>query len=113
MHERLVQVTRERDTTLCVLENRRRAWELHHVHSAEWENYLQDQIEAGLLEIHHLNNLLHPIPRPAPVYPEVGPQVIVANDDGMEVDGRARLHHPCTRMWRTRSLSRLATRMER
>ena len=38
------------------------------------------------MEIHHLNNLLHPIPRPAPVYPEVGPQVIVADDDGMEVD---------------------------
>jgi len=67
----------------------RRAWELHCVHSAEQENYLQDQIEAGLVEIHHLNNLLHPIPRPLPIYLEVGPQVIVADDDGMEVDGPA------------------------
>ena len=50
---------------------------------------MQDQIEAGLVEIHLLNNLLHPIPHPAPVYLEVRPQVIVADDDGMEVDGPA------------------------
>jgi len=62
---------------------------MHRVQSLEWENYLQDQIEAGLVEIHRLNNLLHPIPRPIPVYPGVGPQVIVADDDGMEVDGPA------------------------
>ena len=74
-----MQITRERDTTLRVSENRRRAWEMHRV--------LQDQIEAGLVEIHRLNNLLHPIPRPIPVYPEVRPQVIVADDDGMEVNG--------------------------
>ena len=82
VQERLVQITRERDTALRVSENRRRAWKMR-------ENYLQDQIEAGLVEIHRLNNLLHPIPRLEPVYPEVGPQVIVANDDGMEVDGPA------------------------
>ena len=89
VQERLVQITRERDTALRVSENRRRAWEMHRIQSLERENYLQDQIEAGLVEIHHLNNLLHPIPRPIPVYPEVGPQVIVADDDGMEVDGPA------------------------
>ena len=82
-----MQITRERDTALRVSEKRRRAWKLHRVHLAEQENYLQNQIEAGLVEIHHLNNLLHPIPRPALVYPKVGPQVIVADDDGMEVDG--------------------------
>jgi len=89
VQQRLVQITRERDTALRVSENRRRAWEMHQIQSLEWENYLQDQIEAGLVEIHCLNNLLHPIPRPAPVYPEVGPQVIVADDDCMEVDGPA------------------------
>jgi len=41
------------------------------------------------VEIHRLNNLLHPIPHPAPVYLDVGPQLIVANDDGVEVDGQA------------------------
>jgi len=85
LQERLVQITRERDTTLRVSENRRRAWEMHRIQSLERENYLQYQIEAGFVEIHRLNNLLHPIPRPVPVYLEVGPQVIVA-DDGMEVD---------------------------
>jgi hypothetical protein len=50
---------------------------------------VEDQIEAGLVEIHCLNNLLHPIPRPALAYPNLGPQVIVAEDDGMEVDGLA------------------------
>jgi len=89
VQERLVQVTRENDTAFCVSENRRRAWEMHQIQSLERENYLQDQIEAGLVEIHHLNNLLHPIPRPVHVYPEVGPQVLVADDDGMEVDGPA------------------------
>jgi len=89
VQERLVQVTRERDTALRVSKNRHRAWDMHRIQLLEWENYLQDQIEAGLVEIHYLNNLLHPIPHPALVYPEVGPQVIVADDDGMEVDGPA------------------------
>jgi len=60
---------------------------MHQIQSLERQNYLQDQIEADLVEIHRLNNLLRPIPRPVPVYPEVGPQV--ADDDGMEVDGPA------------------------
>jgi len=89
VQERLVRITRERDTALRVSENTCRAWEMHHIQSLERENYLQNQIEAGLVEIHHLNNLLHPIPRPIPVYPEVGPQVIVADGDGKEVDGPA------------------------
>jgi len=89
MQEHLVQITREMDTALRVSENRRRAWEMHRIQSAERENYLQDQIKSGLVEIHRLNNLLHPIPRPVPVYLEVGPQVIMADDDGMEVDGLA------------------------
>ena len=84
-----MQLTRERDTALRVSENRHQAWKMHRVQSLERENYLQDQIEVGLVEIHRLNNLLHPIPRPVPMYPEEGAQVIVADDDGMEVDGPA------------------------
>ena len=38
----LVQITYERDTALRVSENRRWAWEMHRIQSAEWENYLQD-----------------------------------------------------------------------
>jgi len=89
VQQRLVQITRERDTVLRMSENRRRAWEMHRFQSLERENYMQDQIEADLVEIHHLNNLLHPVPRPVPVFLEVGPQVIVADDDGIEVDGSA------------------------
>ena len=84
-----MQITRERDTVLRVSENRRRAWEMHRIQSLERENYLPDQIEASLVQIHRLNNLLHPIPRQMPVYLEVGPHVIVSDDDGMEVDGPA------------------------
>jgi hypothetical protein len=57
------------------------------MHAAERENYLNDHIEEGLIEIHRLNNERDPIPHPAPVYPDLGPQVIVVDDDGMEVDG--------------------------
>ena len=54
LQERLVQLTRERDTALRVSENRCQSWEMHRVQSLERENYLQDQIEAGLVEIHRL-----------------------------------------------------------
>jgi len=40
VQERLAQVTRERDTSLRVSENRRRAWEMHRIQSLEQENYL-------------------------------------------------------------------------
>jgi hypothetical protein len=53
----------------------------------EMQNYLNDCIEEGMVEIHHLNNERNPIPHPPPVYPDLGPQVIVAKDDRMEVDG--------------------------
>jgi hypothetical protein len=41
--------------------------------------------------VHHVNNLHDPIPHPAPAYPMVGegPQVIDAEDDGMEVEATA------------------------
>jgi hypothetical protein len=39
------------------------------------------------VEIHRLNNERNPIPHPPLVYPDLGPQVIAAKDDGMEVDG--------------------------
>jgi len=48
---------------LRVSENRRQAWEMQWIQMLERENYLQDQTEAGLVEIHRLNNLLHPICR--------------------------------------------------
>ena len=40
VQERLVQITCERDTTLRVSENKRRAWVMHRIQSLERENYL-------------------------------------------------------------------------
>lgn len=37
----------------------------------------------------HFNNQANPISHPIVAYPEMGPQVIVAEDDGMEVDASA------------------------
>ena len=53
----------------------------------EMQNYLNDRIKDGLVEIHHLNNERNPIPHPPSVFLDLGPQVIVAEDDRKEVDG--------------------------
>jgi hypothetical protein len=53
----------------------------------EMQKYLNDHIEESLVKIHRLNNERIPIPHPPLVYPDLDPQVIVAEDDGMEVDG--------------------------
>ena len=51
------------------------------------ENELLRQIEELQIDVHRLNNQPNPIPHPIPVYPVVGgPQVIFADDDGMELD---------------------------
>jgi hypothetical protein len=39
--------------------------------------------------VHRLNNLANPIPHPIPAYPNLGPQVILANDERIEVDANA------------------------
>jgi hypothetical protein len=81
-------MTHHRDAALELKEERHRGWIRDRIiHAAERENYLRDRIEEGLIEIHRLNNERDPIPHPAPTYPDFGPQVIVANDDSMEVDG--------------------------
>jgi hypothetical protein len=80
-------VTRHRDAALELAEERCQAWIQDHINAMEMQNYLNDRIEEGLVEIHRLNNERNPIPHPSPVYPDLGPQVIVAEDDGMEVDG--------------------------
>ena len=50
------------------------------------ENELH-QIEELQIDVHRLNNQLNPIPHPILVYPMVGgPQVIVVDDDGMDLD---------------------------
>jgi len=38
--------------------------------------------------IHHLNNIIHPIPAPDAPTVEEDPNVLIAKDDGMEVDAK-------------------------
>jgi hypothetical protein len=80
-------VTHHRDAALKLAEERRQGWIRDRIHAAERENYLNERIEEGLIEIHRLNIERDPIPHPTPIYPDLGSQVIVADDDGMEVDG--------------------------
>jgi hypothetical protein len=80
-------VTRHRDAALELAEERRQARIQDHINAMEMQNYFNDRIEEGLVEIHRLNNVRNPIPHPPPVYLDLGPHVIVAEDDGMEVDG--------------------------
>lgn len=61
---------------------------MERIHSLEHGAYLNERIKAGLIEIHQLQNQLHPIlPKPELVAPEVGPQVIVTEDDGENAGG--------------------------
>ena len=51
------------------------------------ENELLRQIEELQIDVHRLNNQINLIPHPILEYPMVGgPQVIFADDDGMEID---------------------------
>jgi len=51
------------------------------------ENELLHQIEELQIDVHRLNNQINLIPYPILEYPMVGgPQVIFADDDGMEID---------------------------
>jgi hypothetical protein len=85
--QELDRVTRHRDAALDLVEERRQARIQDHINAMEMQNYLNDRIEEGLVEIHRLNNERNPIPHPPPINLDLGPQVIVAEDDGMEVDG--------------------------
>ena len=50
------------------------------------EQELIRQVEGLQLDVHHLNNMVNPIlPPNAPVVEE-DPNVLIAEDDGMEVD---------------------------
>ena len=55
------------------------------------ENELQEQLEELQVEYHHLNNHLFPIPHPPPVYTNLGPQVIEADEEeeDMQIDVNA------------------------
>ena len=41
------------------------------------------------MAVHHLNNIIHPIPAPDAPAVEEDPNVLIAEDDGMEEDAEA------------------------
>ena len=48
------------------------------------------QIEELQIDVHRLNNIINPIIPPAPAVEE-GPNVLIAEDDGMEMDAEEKL----------------------
>ena len=85
--DRIMQLTREQDDALHLAQIRDNARIMTGIRAEIWENELLHQIEELQIAVHRLNNQLNPIPHPIPMYPMVGgPQVIFADDDGMELD---------------------------
>ena len=86
-HEQILQLTHGRDDALRLAQTRDNARIMTRIRAEIRENKLLRQIEELQIDVHRLNNQLNPIPHPIPVYPMVGgPQVIVADDDGMDLD---------------------------
>ena len=83
--QELDRVTHHRDAALELAEERRQGWILANHNAFQRENALQEQLEELQVEYHHLNNHLFPIPHPPPVYPNLGPQVIEADEEEEDV----------------------------
>ena len=86
-HEQILQLTHERDDALRLAQIRDNARIMTGIRAEIRENELLHQIEELQVDVHRLNKQINPIPHPIPVYPVVGgPQVIFADDDGMDLD---------------------------
>jgi len=72
--------TREVARIRTVFQATRQATEFDHR-----EQELVRQIEELQIDVHRLNNIINPIIPPAPAVEE-GPNVLIAEDDGMEMD---------------------------
>ena len=83
--QELDRVTHHRDAALELAEERRQAWIQDHINAMEMQDYLNDCIEEGLVEIHRLNNERNSIPHPPLVYLDLGPQVIEADEEEDDV----------------------------
>ena len=85
--DRIMQLTHEQDDALRLAQIRDNARIMIGIQAEIRENELLRQIEELQIDVHRLNNQLNLIPHPIPMYPVVGgPQVIFADDDGMELD---------------------------
>ena len=69
----------------------RQGWIMANHNAFQRENALQEQLEELQVEYHHLNNHLFLIPHPPLVYPNLGPQVIEADEEeeDMQIDVNA------------------------
>ena len=82
-----MRLTRERDDALSLAQTSDNAKIMTGIRAEVRENELLCQSEELQIDVHRLNNQLNLIPHPIPVYPVVGgPQVIFADDDGMDLD---------------------------
>ena len=85
--DRIMQLTREQDDALHLAQIRDNARIMTGIRAEIRENELLRQIEELQVDVHRLNKQINLIPHPIPVYPMVGgPQVIIADDDGMDLD---------------------------
>ena len=84
-------MTHHRDVALELAEERCQGWIMANHNAFQRENELQEQLEELQVEYHQLNNHLFPIPHPPPVYPNLGPQVIEADEEeeDMQIDVNA------------------------
>jgi len=75
-----MQLTREQDDAIHLAQTRNHARVMAEIWVEIRENELLHQIEELQIDVHRLNNQINLIPQVG------GPQVIFANDDGMEID---------------------------
>jgi len=79
---RMMQMTRERDVVMRLAENREAARVRALFHAEIREEELIHRIAKLQLDVHHLNNIINPIPHPVPVNQEEDPSE-EDQDDGI------------------------------
>ena len=78
----MMQMTRERDVVMRLAENREAARVRALFHAEIREEELIHRIAKLQLDVHHLNNIINPIPHPVPVNQEEDPSE-EDQDDGI------------------------------
>jgi len=85
---RLMQMTRERDEAMCLTENREAVRVKALFHAKIREEELITRIAELQLDVHRLNNIINPIPRPVPINHEEAP-IEEDQDDGIISNGES------------------------
>jgi len=85
---RMMQMTRERDEAMRLAENREAARVRALFHAKLMEEELITRIAELQLDVHHLNNIINPIPPPVPFNHEEAPSE-KDQDDGIISNGES------------------------